>query len=169
MNISLIGFMGTGKTSVARRLAKRLNYHLVDLDEEIAKRDERSISEIFAQDGEGYFRDLEAEVTEDFSKGDNQVISTGGGVVLRSENIDNLKKNGIVVLLEASAQEILKRTINDNNRPLLDVEDPLTRIKSMLEERREKYNCTPYKIDTDKLGIEEVVEEILRIVEVEKR
>ncbi|WP_027340118.1 shikimate kinase [Halonatronum saccharophilum] len=164
MNISLIGFMGTGKTSVAKILAKRLAYDLIDLDEEIVKRDGRSIPEIFAQDGEGYFRNLESQVTADFSKKDRQVISTGGGVVLRSENIDNLKKKGIVVLLEASAKEILKRTSNDNNRPLLNVEDPLAKIKSMLEHRRNKYDCTPYKIDTNKLEVEEVVEEIIKIV-----
>ncbi|OCL26933.1 shikimate kinase [Orenia metallireducens] len=166
MNISLIGFMGTGKTTVAKLLAERLDYCLVDLDEEIVKEESRSIPEIFAEDGEEYFRDVETKVTLNIAKGDKQVISTGGGVVLREQNIENLKSNGgVVVLLSATAETIFERVRDEGGRPLLEVEDPLARIKSMLAERAEKYNCTEYQIDTDKLSAEEVVEEIIKIVD----
>ncbi|AGB40501.1 shikimate kinase [Halobacteroides halobius DSM 5150] len=161
MNIALIGFMGTGKTTVGKKLASRLNYKFVDLDQEIVAEDGREICEIFAQAGEDYFRDLETRVTAKIAQKDKQVIATGGGVVLREENIKNLKKNGFLVLLQATPEEILERTKSDDDRPLLDVEEPLAKIKKMLEERAEKYNCTPYQINTTGLTINEVVAEII--------
>ncbi len=165
MNISLIGFMGTGKSTVGEELAERLDYTLVDLDQEIVKREGREISEIFATDGEEYFRDLEAKVTAEVAQRDNQIISTGGGVVLRDENTRNLKEKGVVVLLKATPKEILERITDDNQRPLLQVADPLAKIKEMLAARSDKYNCTFYQIDTSNLSIVEVVTEIITIVE----
>ncbi|PRX19730.1 shikimate kinase [Orenia metallireducens] len=168
MNIALIGFMGTGKTTVAKLLAEILDYCLVDIDEEIVKVEGRSIPDIFAEEGEEYFRDVESKVTLNISQGDKQVISTGGGVVLREENIDNLKSNGIVVLLRATAETIFQRVKDEGGRPLLEVADPLAKIKSMLAERADKYNCTEYQIDTDQLSAEEVVEQILKAVKSEE-
>jgi shikimate kinase len=164
MNISLIGFMGTGKSTVGQKLADRLDYQFVDLDEEIVKEDGREIPAIFAEDGEEYFRDVETKVTEKIGSKDDQVIATGGGVVLREENIANLKQNGSLILLEATPTEIYERTKDDGNRPLLEVDDPLAKIESLLEERRENYQCTKYQIDTTSLDIDGVVEEVLRIV-----
>ncbi|MBM7555210.1 shikimate kinase [Halanaerobacter jeridensis] len=164
MNISLIGFMGTGKSSVGQELAQNLDYKFVDLDEEIVKEDGRPIPDIFAEDGEDYFRDVETKVTEKIGSRDNQVIATGGGVILRDQNIANLKQNGIVILLQATPEEIYNRTKDDDNRPLLEVEDPLAKINSLLEERKESYQCTPYQIDTTELSIEEVVKKIEEIV-----
>ncbi|GAB6138829.1 shikimate kinase [Halanaerobaculum tunisiense] len=161
MNIALIGFMGTGKSTVGRKLALRLDYQFVDLDEQIIACDGRKIPTIFAQDGEAYFRDLETEVTAQVAQQDSQVIATGGGIVLREENIAYLKENGIVILLQATPEEILQRTQDDDNRPLLDVENPLAKIKSMLKQRQEQYDCTPYQIDTTGLSVVEVVEEIM--------
>ncbi|GAB6099049.1 shikimate kinase [Halanaerocella petrolearia] len=160
-NIVLVGFMGTGKSAVGQKLATRLDYKFVDLDHKIVEEDGREISDIFAEEGEDFFRDLETEVTAKVAQDANQVIATGGGVVLREENISNLKQNGILILLEATPEEILERTENDDNRPLLDVEDPLAKIKSMLAVREEKYDCTPYQIDTTELSINEVVEKII--------
>ncbi|MGM0501818.1 MAG: shikimate kinase [Bacillota bacterium] len=169
MNISLIGFMGTGKTTVGKKLAEELDYQFVDLDKEIVKEEGRKIPTIFAQDGEEYFRDVETKVTKKIGLRDQQVISTGGGVVLRNQNIANLKQNGILILLKATPQEIYQRTKDDNNRPLLEVEDPLTKIEALLTARRGDYQCTPYQIDTTDLSIAEVVEEALNIVDREKK
>ena len=165
MNISLIGFMGTGKSTVGQKLAKKLDYDFVDLDKEIVKEEGREIPDIFASEGEEYFRDLESKVAAKVGQKNEQVIATGGGVVLRSENIANLKDNGIIILLKATPEEIYQRTKDDNNRPLLEVASPRTKIKSMLEEREENYQCTPYQIDTTELSIEGVVEEALEIID----
>ncbi|TDX45410.1 shikimate kinase [Orenia marismortui] len=165
MNISLIGFMGTGKSTIGHKLAERLNYKFIDLDEEIVKIDGRPIPTIFAENGEKYFRDLESKATAEISKDNNQVIATGGGIVLRPKNIEYLKSKGIVVLLEASAEVIFERTQHDNNRPLLEVADPLAKIKTMMEERADKYNCTEHQIDTTALSVEEVIEEIIKIMD----
>ncbi len=164
MNVVLLGFMGTGKSTVARRLAAETDYKFVDLDKEIVKLAGKSIPEIFAEDGEKAFRDLESKVVKEISQKDALVISTGGGVVLRDKNIDNLKENGILILLTATAEEILARTKDDDNRPLLEVESPLEKIKTMLEQRADKYDCTEYKIDTTELSIAEVVSEVKSII-----
>ena len=160
MNIFLIGFMGTGKTTVGKKLAKRLNYEFVDLDHEIVASEGREIPEIFAQEGESYFRDVETKITKKIAYRDNQVVATGGGVVTREENVKCLKENGTVVLLTAKPEEILKRTSGDDYRPLLEVEDPLAKIKGLLEERKEVYDCTSHQIDTTNLSVLEVVEKI---------
>ena len=165
MNISLIGFMGTGKSTVGQKLAQKLDYQFIDLDHEIVKEDGREIPAIFAQDGEEYFRDLETKVTDKIGSQDQQVIATGGGVVLKDQNIANLKQNGILILLTAQPEEIYERTKDDSNRPLLEVDDPLAKIRSLLSERQDRYQCTPYQIDTTDLEINEVVAEALTIVE----
>jgi len=162
MNISLIGFMGTGKSTVGQKLADKLDYQFVDLDKEIVKEDGREIPAIFAEDGEEYFRDVETKVTEKIGSRDDQVIATGGGVVLREKNLANLEQNGILILLQATPTEIYERTKEDGNRPLLEVEDPLAKIESLLEERRENYQCTKYQIDTTSLDIDGVVGEIIK-------
>lgn len=160
MNIALIGFMGTGKTSVGRKLADKLDYQFVDVDQKIVEKDEREISFIFADEGEEYFRDLETEVTREVSQQDKQVIATGGGVVLRGENIANLKQGGIVILLTAEPEEIWRRTKDDEHRPLLEVADPLDKIKQLLSQRSAAYDCTPYQLDTTNLTVEEVTQKI---------
>src|SRR5688572_15249289 len=106
-NIILTGFMGTGKSTVGRRLARRLGWTFVDTDELIEQREGRSIPDIFAQDGEPAFRDLETELARDLANSKNQVIATGGGMVLREENLRALEQAGAVVLLEAGIEEIL--------------------------------------------------------------
>lgn len=161
-NIVLTGFMGTGKTEVGKILAQRLGYTFVDADSVIEQEQKMSITEIFRQHGEPYFRDVEADVIRRLSERDRVVISTGGGAVLRQENIDNLRKKGIIICLTASPDTILKRTSNDSSRPLLQVEDPLKKIKELLEFRRPYYEKSDIMVDTEGKSPLEVVEDIIR-------
>ncbi len=163
-NVILTGFMGTGKTEVGRMLAQKLGYKLIDADTEIEKEQKITITEIFKQYGEPKFRDIEADVIKRLSLIKNSVISTGGGAVLRQENIDNLKKNGIIICLTASPETILKRTGNNNDRPLLQVENPLQKIKELLEFRKPYYERSDVMIDTEGKSPLQVVEEIIEKV-----
>lgn len=162
-NIVLVGFMGTGKTSVGIKLADILNMQFVDTDVLIEKENGMSISDMFSQKGEEYFRDKESSVIERVSKLDNQVIATGGGAVKREENINNLKTNGVIFCLHASSEIILQRTSSEGHRPLLQVDDPLKRISEMLKEREPFYAQADYRIDTSDLTIEQVIEKIVNI------
>lgn len=160
-NIVLTGFMGTGKTEVGRILSRKLGYVLVDADTEIEKEQGITITEIFKQYGEPKFREIESNVIKRLSEIKNAVISTGGGAVLRQENMDNLRKNGVIICLTASPETILKRTGNNNDRPLLQVENPLQKIKELLEFRRPYYEKADIMIDTEGKGPLQVAEEII--------
>jgi shikimate kinase len=162
-NIVLVGFMGTGKTSVGTQLAEMLEMQFIDTDEIIEKDSGMSISEIFAKMGEDHFRDLESRTIERVSKLERQVIATGGGAVKREKNLQNLKNSGIVFCLYASPEIILQRTSRYNHRPLLQVDDPVSKINEMLKEREQFYTKADYMIDTSKLTIDQVVEKIQSI------
>jgi shikimate kinase len=163
-NIVLIGFMGTGKTEVGRILSRKLGYVLVDADTEIEKEQGITITEIFKQYGEPKFREIESNVIKRLSEIKNAVISTGGGAVLRQENMDNLRKNGVIICLTASSETILKRTGNNNDRPLLQVDNPLQKIKELLEFRRPYYEKADIMIDTEGKSPLQVAEEIIEKV-----
>ena len=119
MNIVLIGYRGTGKSTVGKLLAMRLGRQFVSTDEEIIKRAKRTIPEIVAQEGWEYFRDLESEVCREFAGRDRLVIDTGGGAILRTQNVEALKKSGTLFWLTASVETITKRIGRDNQRPSL--------------------------------------------------
>ncbi|MBF0568808.1 MAG: shikimate kinase [Nitrospirae bacterium] len=161
-NIVLTGFMGTGKTTIGRVLAKLLGRNLIDVDSEIEKAQGMRITEIFATKGEAKFRDMETEMAGKISNLSNVVISTGGGIVLRQENIELLRKNGIVVNLTAAPDVIHARISGGNDRPLLNVPDPLTKIRELLEFRQPFYLNADIVIDTaDKtpiLAAEEIIQ-----------
>ncbi len=163
-NIVLTGFMGTGKTEVGRILSRRLGYTLLDADTVIEKEQGMTITEIFKQYGEPRFRDIEADVIKRLSEMKNAVISTGGGAVLRQENMDNLRKNGLIICLTASPETILKRTSNNDDRPLLQVDNPLQKIKELLEFRKPYYEKADIMIDTEGKSPIEVAEEIIEKV-----
>ncbi len=148
-NIVLVGFMGTGKTSAGKILAEQLGMTFLDMDEEIVRREGRSIPEIFGSDGEAYFREVERSLVRELAEGSGRVIATGGGVVLNPANIDDFSRTGSVVCLWASPEWILKRVGGDTNRPLLQVDDKLGKIRSMLEARKSLYEAIPERIDTD--------------------
>lgn len=164
MNIVLTGFMGTGKSKIGRRLAKKLRMSYLDTDELIEKREKDSISAIFKKRGEGYFRCLETKVIKEVALLDNYVISTGGGIVLRKENIEALKKNAFIVCLFASPEVILKRTEGNENRPLLEVNNQKKRIEELLAIRRPFYEKADFSVDTSTLDSKKVVEEIVKFL-----
>ena len=160
-NIVLTGFMGTGKTSVARELSSMLGMKVVDMDTEIEKEQGMTINDIFARFGEGRFRDIETGMAKKVSRLNGAVISTGGGVVLRKENIEYLRDGGVVVCLMASPEVIYERTKHSDERPLLKVEDPLEKIRELLEYRLPFYRNADIVVDTDGKTPREVAEEIV--------
>jgi len=163
-NIILLGFMGTGKTAVGKALARELERDFLDIDELIEKESGISISEIFFNFGEEHFRRLEAEKAKEVSKYENTVIATGGGIVLREENMKNLRKNGVLICLSARPEVIIARTKAEKNRPLLDTPYPSETIKELLRFRAPLYARAEAMIDTSDLTIDEVVTEIKKII-----
>ena len=162
-NIVLVGFMGTGKTSVGKRLSSLMRMRYIDTDSVIERDNERAISDIFEKDGEAVFRQLESEAVEQVSDLYNFVISTGGGVVLKEENVATLKKNGIVFCLTASPEEIYERVGHQTHRPLLQTPDPLETIRTMLDDRAPYYAKADYTMDTTGRSFEEIVLHIKNI------
>jgi shikimate kinase len=161
MNIILLGFMGTGKTSIGRELAKRLGMEYFDMDKVIEEEEGISIREIFERYGEPYFRDKESRVCERVGEFDGYVVAAGGGVVLREENMGWLRRNGLLISLTARPEVIYKRTSTERTRPLLLEGDPMKRIKELLHLRDPYYKKADFMIDTSDLSINEVVERII--------
>ena len=162
-NIVLVGFMGTGKTSIGRRISSQLRMRYVDTDDIVERDNRRRISDIFAEDGESAFRELESEAVRKVSKLHNHVISTGGGVVLKEANMTELKRNGIIFCLTATAAEIYERVGHQTHRPLLQDPDPLAKIQSMLAERRPYYAEADHMISTTGRSFSEVITHIRRM------
>lgn len=163
-NIVLVGFMGTGKTTIATQVANRLKMKYISTDSLIEKREKRTINEIFTDSGEEYFRGVESEVVREVSLAQDSVIDTGGGAVLMEENIANFKAGGMMICLTADPGIILERTKKYKHRPLLNVEDPKRKIMGLLTKREQYYAKADHLIDTGKLTVRQVVEEIIRIV-----
>ena len=164
-NIALVGFMGTGKTTIAALLARELHAAYVDIDKMIEEKEGMMIVDIFSRKGEGYFRKVEKDIVAQITSHNGKIIACGGGVVLDEENVHNLKRNGVMICLEATAEVILRRTKNYEHRPLLNVDDPRLKIEDMLEERRPYYAKADYSIDTSGLSTAEVVGKILSWIE----
>jgi shikimate kinase len=163
MNIVLIGYRGTGKSTVGRLLASRLGRQLVSTDAEIVKRAQRTVPEIIAQEGWEYFRDLESDICRELADRDQLVIDTGGGAILRTQNIESLKKNGTVFWLTASVETIAKRIGSDNQRPsLTGTKSFVDEIQDVLQERMPKYQAAAdHVIATDHRSINQLVETVL--------
>lgn len=165
MNIVLIGFMGTGKTTIATELSHRLRMKYVSTDDLIEKKERRTINEIFTKSGEDYFRDVESAVIKDIAGMDNLIVDTGGGAVMRDENVAYMKSSGIIVCLTADADVIMERTKKYKHRPLLNVEDPKRKIRDLLAKRSPYYAKADYTIDTGKLTARQVIDKIAEIME----
>ncbi|KJJ84101.1 metal dependent phosphohydrolase [Candidatus Omnitrophus magneticus] len=164
-NIILIGFMGTGKTVISKSLAKEFNAAYVSTDSLIEKQEGMAIKDIFSLKGESYFRQIEKCVIKEVCAKSGQIIDTGGGAIIDPENFGVLKENGIIICLWATPEVILKRTQGSKNRPLLNVENPLSRIIDILEKRREHYEKADFHIDTTSGDITDIVARILKLLD----
>lgn len=158
-NIILTGMMGSGKTSVGLELAKILECDFFDLDEIIEKKYGK-ITQIFKDKGENYFREIETSELKNFKNNGAFVLSTGGGAVLKEENLEILKSLGEVFYLSADAKTIYDRVKEQTQRPLLNTKDPKKTIEDILSSRLEKYKKSGEKIVTDNKNIEQIAREI---------
>ena len=164
-NIFLIGFMGTGKTTIANALKRKYDMQVVDMDAEIEKEQQMAISDIFSSKGEEYFRDLETQLIKDLQSKDNVVISCGGGAVLREENVTEMKKSGKIVLLNATPETILERVKNSHNRPLLEGNKNVDFIRELMSKREDKYNAAAeITVSVDNRDVDEIADEVYRKV-----
>ncbi|MDP3051305.1 MAG: shikimate kinase [Eubacteriales bacterium] len=148
-NIILIGFMGTGKTVVGRRLARILKRDFVDTDAEIERATGKSIRQLFAEEGEARFRSEESILCAKLARQEGLVIATGGGIVLNPQNVDRLREAGILIGLSADPEVILQRVGLRGNRPLLRGGNNLERIKELLRERAGAYDVAEFTLDTN--------------------
>ena len=160
-NLALIGFMGTGKTSVGRLVADALRFDFLDTDELIEEFTGRSITDIFAKDGEAAFRALEKKVVEQLAEKNKTVISTGGGLPTNPENISKLKANALVVCLWASPKKIWERVRHQAHRPLLRDADPQKKIAELLAAREPFYRQADVLVNTDLRSPREVAQQIV--------
>lgn len=164
MNIYLIGFMGVGKSTVARLLSKRLDYELIDTDHEIELEEGMPVNEIFKLEGEEYFRGLEAYLIHKIAGQDRTVVSCGGGIIKSEDNIKAMLGSGYVILLEAAPEVIYDRLKDDNTRPLLQKNPGLEGVRKLMKEREEFYNkAYTHKVDANRAP-EQVAEDIINIV-----
>ena len=163
--IFLIGPMGAGKTTIGKQLAQALGMTFSDTDLEIQRRTGVDIPTIFEYEGEDGFRQREQQAIDDLTQIDNQVLATGGGAVLRAENRQHLSARGIVFYLECSPEQQFERTYRDRNRPLLQTEDPLARLKGLMLDREPLYRSTAdYTVSTEGRSAAAVANEILSIL-----
>ncbi len=162
-NIILIGFMGSGKTTTGIKLSYKLKRPFLDTDKLIEKRENRSISDIFAEEGEEYFRNAETEVLRELVKSSScQIISVGGGTPMRAENRELLHRLGTVVYLKVSAETVYKRLKGDATRPLLQGENPMEKIAGLLASREKLYEeAADIAIVNDGKEYDKVIQEIL--------
>ena len=162
MNISLIGMMGSGKTTISKLLVQTLSdFDFVDTDELIVKSENMSINDIFDLKGENYFREVESRILASVLSCDNQIISTGGGIVKSSENLSLLKEKSKVFYLKANVEILYDRVKNNTERPLLNNTDMLKKLDALLKERKEMYEKAHFVIDTDDKTSDIVVQEII--------
>lgn len=165
--IYLIGFMGAGKSTVARSLEQSCGRKAVEMDECIEEQERMTIPRIFEEKGEEYFRELETGLLKSLSNEKNLVVSCGGGTPLRSCNVEIMKRSGRVIFLTAAPETVYERVKNSPHRPLLEKNKNLAFIEALMEERKERYEAAAdYLVSTDGRGAEEICREILeRIAE----
>lgn len=160
--------MGTGKTSVGRQLAKTKKWNFIDLDELIELKEQRRIVDIFAKEGEPYFRKVEKKCLKQVSTQKKFVVACGGGVVLDKDNIKLMKKTGSLICLSANTDEILKRVASNSLRPILNVHNPRERIEHLLKLRAPYYLQADKTIDTSRFSVKQVAAKISKLLCVKK-
>lgn len=162
-NLYLVGFMGVGKSTIARALRRRIGWELVDIDSMIVREQGMPVAQIFAERGEEEFRRIESETLARISEGRHQIISCGGGVPMRQENIRIMKENGICILLTASPYVILKRVEKDTSRPLLQGKKTIKGISGLMRERMPYYErACDERVSVNRRTVRMVVDEIVR-------
>lgn len=165
-NIFLIGFMGCGKSTMARLLETKLQMELLEMDETIEKEENRTINDIFATDGEQHFRDLESQLIVRIADKGGMIVSCGGGVILREENIENMKKNGRIVYLSATPETIYERVRYSTKRPLLNGNMNVEYIGELMSKRVDKYQkVADVTLFVDGKEKDEVVKELVELLE----
>lgn len=168
-NIFLVGPMGAGKSTVGRQLAEALSYTFKDSDQEIQRRTGVDIPTIFEFEGEEGFRNRERQVIEDLVAEERIVLATGGGAILNAENRQNLAARGVVIYLHCTPEQQFSRTSRDRSRPLLQTEDPLARLRELMDERDPLYRqVADLVVSTERRGTASVVKEIRRRLESEE-
>lgn len=160
-NIALIGFMGTGKSTVGQLVAAQLHFTFLDTDHVIEARAGKSISDIFAQQGEPAFRELEKKIVGELVARKKTIISTGGGLPANPENLASLKSHSLVVCLWASPEKIWERVRNQTHRPLLNEADPLAKIRSLLEQREPYYRQADVLLNTEMRSVKDVAQQVM--------
>ncbi len=160
-NIALIGFMGTGKSSVGQIVAAQLNFSFVDTDQLIESRTGKAIPRIFSENGEPAFRELEHEITLELAQGSRQLISTGGGLPVNPANMESLKSHALVVCLWASPEKIWERVRHQSHRPLLHDPDPLAKIRTLLAARESSYKQADVLVNTELRSAREVALQVI--------
>jgi Shikimate kinase len=160
-NIFLIGFMGTGKSTIAKKLADELLYEYVEMDQIISEREGKMITQIFEEQGEVYFRELETSLLDEIQQGTGKIVSCGGGVILHEKNQRIMKEKGVVILLSASAETIFERVKNSGSRPLLNTNMNLDYIKQLYKKRYPLYlQASQIVIDTEGKNVDDLCDEI---------
>jgi shikimate kinase len=164
-NIILIGPMGAGKTTIGRQLAKKLSKQFYDSDHEIEQKTGADIPLIFELEGEEGFRKRESQVLSELVSRQNVVLSTGGGAVLDPQNRKAFTENGIIIYLKSTAEKLFSRIADDKRRPLLQSDDRLNKIKTILDEREPIYlELADEVIDTQDLGIKQITQKIIELI-----
>jgi shikimate kinase len=161
-NLVLFGFMGSGKSSVGKLAAASLGLQFVDMDHVLEEKNGCTIEEIFSVQGEAYFREIESRLVEELSKQDGLLISTGGGVVLKEQNIQNFAAKGFLVHLEVDPETAFQRT-RGSKRPLLKTADPLATIRELMKLRSPLYRSIPNKINTSNRSVQDVSAELIQL------
>lgn len=165
-NIVLTGFMGSGKTLVSKELSILYHMTVYSTDDLIEQKEGKSIKTIFEENGEAYFREIETQIVSELSKKKGVIIDCGGGVVLNSQNMNHLKKNGIIIYLKSTPESVLKQIKNnDKKRPLLNVENPLQVIEKMMKERAPKYEEANFTVDVANLTLAEITRKVRKIID----
>jgi len=160
-NLALIGFMGTGKSSVGRLVADAMHFTFLDTDDVIKGRAGKSIADIFEQNGEAAFREFERRLVEELTRRKNTVISTGGGLPANESNFASLKTHALLICLWASPEKIWERVRGQSHRPLLKEADPLEKIRKLLTERERYYRQADVLVNTDMRSVREVAAQVI--------
>jgi shikimate kinase len=168
-NIALIGFMAVGKSAIGRTLAKKLRRRFVDLDRVIERAEGRKVREIFEHKGEAYFRQLEKQALAEVLEKNNQIIATGGGVILDDQNLQILREKALLIGLSAEMDVLLARAGDATKRPLLQGNNRRERIEDLLRQRAARYAQAHVTIDTSNLTVDQVVKKIMGMLEVGKK